>query len=150
MTNKPKILPPVYLIISVAVMLALHWNLPLRTLIQEPYNRIGIALLAMGLTITFASAGLFKTRGTPVKPFEPSTVLVTDGFYKISRNPMYLGMLIALIGMAVRLGSLSAFIPVPLFVIWIRRQYIEREEVFLEEIFGQEYRDYKARVRRWL
>ena len=141
MTNKPKILPPVYLIISVAVMLALHWNLPLRTLIQEPYNRIGIALLAMGLTITFASAGLFKTRGTPVKPFEPSTVLVTDGFYKISRNPMYLGMLIALIGMAVRLGSLSAFIPVPLFVIWIRRQYIEREEVFLEEIFGQEYRD---------
>ena len=150
MTNKPKILPPVYLAISVAVMLALHWVLPLRILVEEPYNRIGIALLAIGITVTIASAGLFKTRGTPVKPFEPSTVLVTDGFYKISRNPMYLGMVIALIGMAVRLGSLSAFIPIPIFVIWIRSRYIEREEVFLEGIFGQQYRDYKARVRRWL
>ena len=150
MTNKPKILPPVYLAISVAVMLALHWVLPIRTLVEEPYNRIGIALLALGITVTIASAGLFKTRGTPVKPFELSTVLVTDGFYKISRNPMYLGMVIALIGMAVRLGSLSAFIPIPVFIIWIRRHYIEREEVFLEGIFGQQYRDYKARVRRWL
>ena len=148
--NKPKILPPVFTLAMVAVIFALHWTLPLRVLIPEPYNRFGIALLALGLTVTIASAGLFKTRGTPVKPFETSTVLVTDGFYKITRNPMYLGMLIALIGCAVRLGSLSAFIPIPIFVIWIRRQYIEREEIFLEGIFGQEYRDYKIRVRRWL
>ena len=150
MIKKPKILPPVFLGISIAVMLALHWVLPIRILIHEPYNRLGIALLAMGLTITFASAGLFKTRGTPVKPFETPKVLVTDGFYKITRNPMYLGMVIALVGAAVRLGSLSAFIPIPVFINWIRRQYIEREEVFLEGIFGQAYLDYKARVRRWL
>jgi protein-S-isoprenylcysteine O-methyltransferase Ste14 len=148
--NKPKILPPVFLFITLAIMVILHWLLPLRTIIHDPYSRFGIAFMAIGFTITFASAGLFKTRGTPVKPFEQSTVLVTDGFYKLSRNPMYLGMAIALTGAAVRLGSLGAFLPIPMFIMWIRHQYIEREEVFLEEIFGQKYRDYKARVRRWI
>jgi protein-S-isoprenylcysteine O-methyltransferase Ste14 len=83
-------------------------------------------------------------------PFTQSTALVTGGIYRWTRNPMYLGMMSGLIGLAVLLGTLSAFLPIPLFVWQIRRKFVLPEEAFLEGIFGGRYLEYKARVRRWL
>jgi protein-S-isoprenylcysteine O-methyltransferase Ste14 len=77
-------------------------------------------------------------------------VLVVGGFYRYTRNPMYLGMVTALLGVAILLGTLSAFLPIPIFVWIIQKQFIEGEERFLEEIFGGQYLAYKGKVRRWL
>ena len=150
MTKKPKILPPVYVIATFLIMLCLHKFVPIKTIIPISFHAIGMVFIVVGAVSIVSSAGLFRKMGTPVKPFEQSTVLVTTGFFKFTRNPMYLGMTMILIGVAIRLGTLSSFIPIPIFVWWIQTQFIKREEVFLEGIFGQQYLNYKAKVRRWL
>ena len=93
---------------------------------------------------------LFKRAGTPIIPFEKSTSLLTHGIYRYTRNPIYLGMLIILAGAAVFLGSLTPFLVLPVFFFIIQEGYIRHEEPFLERIFGEQYRAYRRRVRRWL
>ena len=83
-------------------------------------------------------------------PFEPSTVLVTEGAFRFTRNPMYLGLVLLLAGIAIALGSVGALLPIPVFVWIIQAWFILGEERFLEEIFGEAYLAYKSRVRRWL
>ena len=83
-------------------------------------------------------------------PFDEATTLVTGGSYRFTRNPMYLGMVLILLGAALGRGSLGAFLPIPAFVWVIRRQFVLPEERFLEEAFGDAYRAYKQRVRRWI
>lgn len=70
--------------------------------------------------------------------------------YRLTRNPMYLGLLLVLVGWAIVLGSVSSFIVLPLFVVILTVQQIIPEEKVLEQKFGQQYRDYKQSVRRWL
>ena len=111
---------------------------------------IAVAVLAAGLIIGLLAAGLFHRAGTDVKPWRSSTALVTDGPYRWTRNPMYLGMTLVYVGLALAADSPAAlllFIPV-LFV--IQTQVIAREERYLEGKFGDEFRAYRARVRRWL
>jgi len=103
-----------------------------------------------GICIIAIAASAFSRVGTPVVPFEKSTVVVTTGLFRFSRNPMYLGMVMAIIGVAFLLGSAAAFIPIPIFVWLIQYQFISREEAFLEELFGEEYLVYKGKVRQWL
>lgn len=144
------IIPPVYLLISLLLMLVLHYQLPLLPLIPSPYSYTGVALIVAGLTLAVLGAGMFKRADTPVRPFQKSTTLVVHGLFRYSRNPMYLGLLLILLGMAILLGSLSPFLVIPVFFIIIREGYIKHEERFLEELFGEAYRSYKQRVRRWL
>ena len=92
----------------------------------------------------------FSRAGTPVVPFERSTALVTNGSYRFTRNPMYVGMVMILAGIAVMLGTAGPWLPIPLFVWIIRANFIIGEERFLEQLFGQQYIAYKSRVRRWL
>jgi protein-S-isoprenylcysteine O-methyltransferase Ste14 len=149
MHKTPKILPPVYFLAAIALMVILDRWIPLRILLRDASAGLGWILVFFGGISTIGAAGLFRRLGTPVKPFEPSTVLVTRGFFRFTRNPMYLGMVLALVGLALILGSLSAFLPVPLFIWWIQSRFIRREEEFLEGIFGDAYRQYKSKVRRW-
>ncbi|MGD8385312.1 MAG: isoprenylcysteine carboxylmethyltransferase family protein, partial [Lysobacterales bacterium] len=83
-------------------------------------------------------------------PFSPATTLVTGGLYRYTRNPMYLGMTLMLLGMALLLGSVTALAPVAGFARVIHKRFVLPEEAFLEKAFGQAYLDYKLRVRRWL
>jgi protein-S-isoprenylcysteine O-methyltransferase Ste14 len=92
----------------------------------------------------------FREAKTTVKPFQESAALITDGVYRISRHPMYLGFVLILLGLAVLLGSLTPFIIVPVFVIVMDRVFIVVEERMLEEKFGQAWLDYKAQIRRWV
>lgn len=84
-----------------------------------------------------------------MKP-ESSSKIVTSGLYRFSRNPMYVGLLVVLLGYAIWLGGITPFLMLPLFIFLITTQQIIPEEEILENKFGQEYLDYKMRVRRWL
>lgn len=148
MTKRHRILPPVYFLLAVLVLAMV--GRPHQDIFAAPFDVIGALLVVAGCGAVLWAAGLFRGAGTPIKPFSPSTALVTGGLYKFTRNPMYLGMILALLGVAIGLGTASAFIAIPLFVWQIRRKFVQPEEVFLEGIFGADYVAYKARVRRWL
>ena len=111
---------------------------------------IGGLLLAVSLAIGLAGFLRIKRAGTNIDVRKPTTKVVTDGIYAYSRNPIYVGMVILLFALSVLLNNLWIMIFVPAFVIIMTRGVIEMEELYLEEKFGQEYTDYKKRVRRWL
>jgi protein-S-isoprenylcysteine O-methyltransferase Ste14 len=103
-----------------------------------------------GLWINLWASNYFKKVDTTVKPFQTSTHLVTIGFYKYSRHPMYLGMLLILLGIFLLLGSLSPIIILPVYITLITRNFILPEEKMLQETFGDSYQKYKIKVRRWI
>src|SRR5690606_18496513 len=111
---------------------------------------LGVLLIVAGIGLAVYAAGLFARAGTPVVPFEHSTRLVTGGVYQVTRNPMYVGLIAVLAGVALICGTAGALLPLPVFVWILTKQFIEGEEQFLEEIFGEDYLAYKRRVRRWL
>ncbi len=145
-----RVLPPIWLFLAILASYGLNRWLPITRLVPGPWNYAGIAVILLGGTLSIPSAMSFKRAGTPVVPFSPSTRLVTSGWYRVTRNPMYLGMVIVFAGVAVLAGSLGAFLPLPALIAILDLRFIRGEERFLEEIFADEYRQYRARVRRWL
>lgn len=144
------ILPPFYLLAGLAVMLVLHFFLPVAWLLSRPWDLAGGILMVAGLTLTIFSAQIFHKADTPVRPFEASTALITHGPFRLSRNPMYLGMVIAMAGTALLLGTLTPWVVPPVFLVVIHHFFIVPEEKLMEQTFGDEYRVYRSRVRRWL
>ncbi len=121
--------------------------------IPAMYRYTGFALLLAVGALIIALGGLrFKSASTTVNPLAPesSSALVTSGIYKYSRNPMYIGFLLMLIGWCVFLSSVFALALCAVYVGYMNRFQIEPEEQALETIFGAEYVNYKAQVRRWL
>src|SRR5262249_22700966 len=110
----------------------------------------GIALNALGLWLGAAALARFRRARTGVRPFSDATSLIVDGPYRFTRNPMYLGMLAMLAGGALVLGTATPWLGPPGFFALIDRRFIAREEVFMAERFGDEYRNFCRRVRRWL
>ena len=145
-----RIIPPVYFFAALAIMVGLDGFLPLLALIEPPLTYLGWAPFALGLVIAIIGKRQFDRAGTTIKPFEASTALVTHGVFAFSRNPMYLSMMLGLLGIFMVLGSLSPLLVLPLFFLIIRTQFIAVEERKLEEAFGEDYRAYKDGVRRWL
>ncbi len=151
-TRLIKIYPPLYMLLCAGLMWCLHTNLPLYTLPAPWYQPLGYGFIGLGLILDLSSLGLFLWQRTTPHPFreQDSRTLVTTGFYRFSRNPMYLGLLCLLIGFACYLGSLSGFLLPPLFVWLMNTQQIIHEERVLAQTFGEAYRQYQQRVRRWL
>jgi protein-S-isoprenylcysteine O-methyltransferase Ste14 len=148
--RKTKMLPPIWFLLCLIVMFVLHLLVPIARLVPEPWNWLGVIAIIAGVALAFTSAGLFRRHGTGVVPFSPVTHLVLDGPYRFTRNPMYLGMVITLSGAAIMFGTLSPWLPIPLFAWWINHRFIAQEEVMLEEHFGADYVAFKKRVRRWI
>lgn len=142
--------PLILLLLALAASYALNRYVPVRTVIPEMIRYLGAVPVMAAIWIVGKSALRFRKRDTTVMPYERPTALVTDGFYENSRNPMYLAMLLLLAGVAWLLGSITAFLPVPLMYLVLRFRVIAMEEGMLEEAFGDEYLDYKRKVRRWL
>jgi protein-S-isoprenylcysteine O-methyltransferase Ste14 len=149
-TRSLRIVPPVYLLAAVIVMLLLHRFVPVRQLIGWPWRWIGVAVIVGGLAFGFSAVALFRRHRTTLRPGQASTALVDAGPFRVTRNPMYVGMTIALMGVALLLGSLTPWAVVPLFGIVIDRNVIPLEERMLVGVFGDEYARYQARVRRWI
>ena len=119
--------------------------------LETPTRRmVALPLIIGGLLLDGAAAGYFRRIGTAVEPWKPSTVLATDGLYRFSRNPIYLGFAITYAGLAVAMDSvLVLLLLIP--CLWVvDRLVIRREERYLAAKFGADYDAYRVRVRRWL
>lgn len=147
--KKRRIIPPVYLLVTLVFMWLMQLILPVFQYIDEPVAYVGIIGVGLGIIMAAISAGMFKKAGTGIKPFDEATTLVTNGFYRYTRNPMYMGMFLMLTGVAFLMGSIGAALPVLVFILIIRNNFVLGEESFLEASFGQQYLDYKSAVRRW-
>ncbi len=112
---------------------------------------IAAVLIVLGGAVGVAGIVSFRREKTTVDPRFPekAATLVVSGVYRYSRNPMYLAVLLILLGLALFFGSLAAFLPIPLFILSINRLQIEPEEEALEAVFGEGYRQYKEKVGRW-
>jgi protein-S-isoprenylcysteine O-methyltransferase Ste14 len=144
-----RVLPPVWMVIALLATYVLDRWLPIVEIVPWPWILAGVPLIVLGIAMSASSAGAFRRAGTPVIPFETSTTLVLRGWYRVTRNPMYLGLALALAGVGLLQGSLGALLPLPAFIAILHFRFILGEERFLEGIFGEEYRAYKSRVQRW-
>jgi protein-S-isoprenylcysteine O-methyltransferase Ste14 len=145
-----KALPPYYFLGAILLAVILHFSLPVRQTLSFPWRLLGLAPLVIGLVLNLLADQAFKKHGTTVKPFEESSTLVTDGVFRITRNPMYLGMILILFGVAMLLGSATPFAVVLLLAALLDRVFIAPEEQKLEHTFGEQFREYRRRVRRWI
>ena len=148
--NDKKIMPTTWLLITIILMLALHFLWPVTSFVPPWWNLIGIIPIAAGVAINLDADNALHKAKTTVKPFQESSTLVTNGIYEFFRNPMYLGFVFILIGLAILLGSATPCLAVLAFVILIDRAYITAEERMLEEKFGLDWKIYKLSSRRWL
>ena len=144
------LIPPVYLGAALVLMALLHYFLPLMVLWSDPHRYAGAAMIVLAVGLVIWAAILFRRADTGVVPFTPVKTLVATGPYRITRNPMYLGMAGVLLGTAVLLGSLAPFLAIPLFMALIEWRFILAEEAMLVANFGEAYTEYQTRVRRWL
>lgn len=145
--------PPVLYGGAFLLAVGLEWLVPLGPRIAWPDGlRHGAAsmLIVFGLCFAGWAAWLFHRAGTGIPTWQPARRLVTRGPYAISRNPMYLGLTAAYAGLALALANPWALLLLGPVLIVMDRFVIAREEPYLEARFGQPYRDYLARVRRWL
>ena len=147
---KKRVLPPVYFVGYLIGAVVLNRVIPLARVVQPPANYVGALLILAGAALNLWSAGLFRQKGTTIKPFESSSVLVIEAPFKFSRNPMYVGGVTFLLGVAVFLGSVTAFLAPWAMFLTLQNIFIPTEEAMLEEKFGQSFRDYKQRTHRWL
>ena len=149
-SRMPRVVPPFYFLGGLVLMVALHQLAPARTLLAWPASLAGLIPVALGFVLSGQAAARFRRVGTPIRPGSEATALVRDGPFRFTRNPMYLGMTLILLGIALLLGSLSPLLVPPLFMALITALFIRREERWMEETFGESYRSYRRRVRRWL
>ena len=120
----------------------------------EIKNKIifGSSIIISGLIIILSAIILFKKYQTTISPLNPfnATKLMTDGIYKFSRNPMYLGLLLVLVGISTILNPFGGFFLIPLFVLYLNFFQIIPEENAMADLFKDEFLDYKKNVRRWI
>jgi protein-S-isoprenylcysteine O-methyltransferase Ste14 len=145
--------PPLALMMLMAALMwlvsratpALQVPVPARTFLSLGFVIAGAVTSALGVVS-------FRRARTTVNPMNPaaSSSLVIGGIYRLTRNPMYLGFLLALIGWAVFLSNALAFLLLPVFIFYMNSFQIEPEERALASLFGQEFITYRSRVRRWL
>jgi protein-S-isoprenylcysteine O-methyltransferase Ste14 len=146
-----KILPPVLFLIFALAMGVICWGFGFTHFIRYPYNVFGLPLLVGGLFLAQASKKMFIRRKTNVHTFDQPDQLITEGFFRYSRNPMYLGFVLALSGIAVLYqGAISSFILVFIFFVITDQWYIRFEERMMRDKFGQAYQEYRQHTRRWI
>lgn len=147
-----KVPPPVVTVAVAALMWMASRAVP--SMAAPTSIRLTLALMvaATGLVLGVAAMRTFSRAGTTVNPMKPqaTTALVTHGIYRISRNPMYVSLLLYLAGFALFLANWASALGLALFIAYMNRFQIEPEERVLKERFGEEFDAYKRTVRRWI
>jgi protein-S-isoprenylcysteine O-methyltransferase Ste14 len=145
--------PPIALVLATALVMWLT-SLAVPSFGVPAIARISasLVLIAVGVLIALAGVASFRRARTTVNPTKPTSTssLVSVGVYSVTRNPMYLGFLLVLLGWAVFLSNALAFVVAAAFVLYMNRFQIAPEERALSAMFGAEFSAYKAKVRRWL
>ena len=139
---------PHYFFFCIVLSSGFYLMFPSMRAIPSPWNLLGILLMAKGLVFLILAGLLFRKHKTTER-FDKSTFLVVGGLYKFSRNPMYLGAIIFLTGLAILFGNALSFASPVLFFLVVRIVFIPFEEKKAEKEFGQDYLDYKRQTRRW-
>ena len=145
--------PPLALVVFTAALMWLAaWAMPAFGFIFPGRYLLSASLAGAGAVICGMGIASFHRAGTTVNPMKPdsSSSLVVSGIYTVTRNPMYLGFLLVLLGWAVYLSNVLAFLILPAFMWYMNRFQICPEEKALASLFGEEFASYKSRVRRWL
>jgi protein-S-isoprenylcysteine O-methyltransferase Ste14 len=138
------------LAILIALPILFHYLLPVMTLVPAPYAYAGTVPMLLGLALMSWTAQSFRKAETGYQLQRESPALMTSGPFGFSRNPMYLGMLVWLVGLAVLLGSLIGFLfPILLFLL-ANFLLIPTEERRMDSLFGEQFVAYRQHVRRWL
>src|SRR5881296_1239027 len=144
--------PPLLYAGGFAVGYGAHRLLPIR-LWPTPTTLesvLGWGLLVAGVLLAASAAYLFRRAGTTPNPTKPTSALVIWGPYRFTRNPMYVGMATLYVGGTLLLNDLWPLALLPVVIALVQRRVIAKEEAYLERTFGDVYRAYKARVRRWI
>ncbi len=144
-----KFYPPHYLLVLSLCMLV-TWFFRESSPQTLPLIIIGLGLIGLGFLLAFNSIARFIRAKTGVVPFSESTTLIKEGFYKYTRNPMYVGMNSFLLGLMLILNNPLNVIFLVIFFFIVRNMFVLKEEVQMEETFGEDYLTYKGKVRRWL
>jgi protein-S-isoprenylcysteine O-methyltransferase Ste14 len=145
-----RLYPPHYLLLSILSIVGID------SLLQVPIVSSAIALvggllfLLSGIVLAASAARLFSKAKTGIVPFSESTKLVVSGAYRFTRNPMYLGMFFCLIGVTLLVNNVLGLLVLLLFFFIIRQKFVLKEEVQMQETFGDDYAQFKARIRRWI
>jgi protein-S-isoprenylcysteine O-methyltransferase Ste14 len=144
------IAPPLLFVIPILMSLALEWFA--RTSFVHGMFRwiLGALLFLAGIALNVSGFITQRRAGTDPIPFNPSTRIVTHGLYRFTRNPMYIGFALWTLALAILIDSAWTLLAVPIGLVLIDRIVITREERYLERKFGEEYLNYKRRVRRWI
>lgn len=135
------------MVLLMMVASVLLWPGPV--LVPWPWNLGGTLVLAVGLVLGGWAVQRFLRVGTDVHPHGKATVLVTDGPFGLSRNPMYLSIVVTLVGVAILMGTVTPWVGPVIMAVWLD-MFIRREERHIHDTFGSEYDAYRSRVRRWI
>ena len=145
--------PPVAVVLIIAALMWLvSWAVPKLGFLFPARSLLAVSLGVTGAVTSMLGVASFSRAKTTVNPMNPdaSSSLVVSGVYALSRNPMYLGFLLVLLGWAVFLANALAFLLLPAFLFYMNRFQIEPEERALTSLFGQAFVAYKSRVGKWL
>jgi len=147
-----RIAPPLVYLGGVIVGVAVHAFVMPLPIGLSPGLRIavGVAAAVLGLVLMGGAIGLFRRTGQDPKPWESTPEIISTGVYRITRNPMYVGMALLQIAVAVGLANWWIIILVPVVLAIVQATAVRHEEDYLERKFGDEFTRYKASVRRWL
>lgn len=144
------LVPPLLLLLSLIGMIAVSRLSSSTIWLQQPFDDSGLVVTAIGILLPVWAARIFKQRETNILPYRDPEKIVTEGPFKFSRNPMYLGMLLVLTGVAIKLGNVESFGFVALFFCVANWWYIPFEEERMSAVFGEQFETYKSNVRRWI
>lgn len=145
-----KIYPPVIAGVYILIALGIDYLFTGSKIIGPPFNYSGGFLMVAGIGLMLWAANTFKNGNTTHNPFGMPSTLITIGPFRFSRNPMYLGFSIALLGLAIMIGTVPLFFVPIAFSITMHNFFIPREERRLEFLFRKKFTEYKKRVRTWM
>lgn len=142
--------PPVVALVFVLVAYFLGRFIPLPFVMPSVLRYVGAALVVVGVLLGLGAFLEFQKARTTLDPHGSTTQIVTSGVYRFTRNPIYLGFLLMIIGLPLYLGFVWGIVLAPLYIFLMNHLVIQHEEQYLERKFGDVYTSYTSRVRRWV
>lgn len=142
--------PPLIYAVPMAAGILLHALLPMNLLPPVLANILGGLSFILAVILAVSASRTMRQAGTNVNPSQPTTAIVSDGPFRFTRNPLYLSLTLLYSSISLLVNALWPMLMLPIVLIIIDRGVIAREERYLEDKFGEEYTQYKVRVRRWI
>lgn len=145
-----KVIPPFLFLFCIVLMVFVNGLFPEKKYLQPPFTYFGILLIIIGLIMAIHIKQIFEQIDTEIDTFKRPRKFVDSGLFSISRNPIYLGFTLSLVGVGVLIGNLVSLIGILIFFLITNTWYIPYEEKNMEKEFGDDYKIYKSKVRRWI